>query len=658
MDKRLKELPWEEYKGMDEETYSISIFEPVIDGERVFIITFSLNPAYVPNAWQAPKKGMRYFCYKKSRQVFACDTEGRSKKEYLERGLWDDVWHAQLGEREKNRLDSVFGKVESVRSYSLANLDIWIRRVCAEMKIERRRMAGEIMKEEAALCPEELPEGLSAWIRQRILREDNVLVHKKGNVKGLCYACSREVEAIPPQRFRNNEYTHCPDCGTKVLCQRKGSDSWKADNVNNIVAIQKGLDGETVFFRQWSLLRDTTAKWESIEPYLLEVARYAIRGTKTASWLKERKANYYTNYDYEYLDEWAQCSDNRIYDGFYIFYDGGAKEALADTVMQYADLDGYLSEKGRYQNPIYFLEYFAKYPVTEFLWKAGYRGIVHQKIYGASKESANVIYWKRKKVKDCFKFPLHFLKIRPPEEWTLEDMRITQELWEKRREQLIPSELCAAIRLGKGVEDIKAALPYVSIQKVEKYLSGQVGKKEPAIQRQNAMRQICMTYRDYLRECGELGLQLTDKQVLFPPNLDAAHQRTMSQISFEKNKADKEQFAKQVERWESLAWEGVEYLIRPARKQKELQEEGRVLDHCVGGYIKSMAEGHTAIFFIRKKQEPDRPFFTLELDPNTKRMRQCRTLQNVSSEKDPAVSAFINEWMKKAVNKKAKRKTA
>ena len=45
--------------------------------------------------------------------------------------------------------------------------------------------------------------------------------------------------------------------------------------------------------------------------------------------------------------------------------------------MQYADLEGYLEERGHNRNPIYFLEYHAKYPVMEFLWKAGYRNIVH-----------------------------------------------------------------------------------------------------------------------------------------------------------------------------------------------------------------------------------------------------------------------------------------
>ena len=45
-------------------------------------------------------------------------------------------------------------------------------------------------------------------------------------------------------------------------------------------------------------------------------------------------------------------------------------------------------------------------------------------------------------------------------------------------------------------------------------------------------------------------------------------------------------------------------------------KEGRVLHHCVGAsdsYMKKMAEGKTWICFLRKKKEPDKPYYTLEI---------------------------------------------
>lgn len=74
----------------------------------------------------------------------------------------------------------------------------------------------------------------------------------------------------------------------------------------------------------------------------------------------------------------------------------------------------------------------------------------------------------------------------------------------------------------------------------------------------------------------------------------------MEQVKFERNKADQEKFQKAVEKLEKFAWSEGEFFIRPAREQMELTAEGKALHHCVGGYIKRMAEGETAIFLSAK----------------------------------------------------------
>ena len=64
-------------------------------------------------------------------------------------------------------------------------------------------------------------------------------------------------------------------------------------------------------------------------------------------------------------------------------------------------------------------------------------------------------------------------------------------------------------------------------------------------------------------------------------------------------------------------WENERYMIVPAAKCRELMEEGRTLHHCVGRddhYMKKMAEGRSWILFLRKKEAPDRPYYTIEVD--------------------------------------------
>ena len=68
-----------------------------------------------------------------------------------------------------------------------------------------------------------------------------------------------------------------------------------------------------------------------------------------------------------------------------------------------------------------------------------------------------------------------------------------------------------------------------------------------------------------------------------------------------------------------------------------------------------MAEGTTAIFFIREQSAPDRPYYTLELRDGV--VIQCRTTQNKSYTNDERVQGFVDAWVEKFVQKK-KKKTA
>ena len=362
------------------------------------------------------------------------------------------------------------------------------------------------------------------------------------------------------------------------------------------------------------------------------------------------------------LDEWTRWQDNRIYDGSYFFYPTGIEEALSGTAMQYADLEGYLEERGHNKNPIYFLEYHARYPVIEFLWKAGYRNIVHNRIFGMDRENRNAILWERKKLKECFKFPLRILKLMPPEEWSLNDIQRVNDLWEKYGGKVTDTEIRLVLQSKVDIQLWSRATTYANAGRILKYIKNQTDKRKEKNPDKRSISQndTAQAYRDYLQECEQLHLDLHDKEILFPKDLTAAHNRTMEQVKFEKNKADQEKFQKAVEKLEKFAWGEGEFFIRPAREQMELTAEGKALHHCVGGYIKRMAEGETAIFFLRKVSEPDKPFYTLELQK--KRVIQCRTEHNASYDRNPDVKNFVDMWMEKVVkkggNKKAKEAAA
>ncbi len=184
----------------------------------------------------------------------------------------------------------------------------------------------------------------------------------------------------------------------------------------------------------------------------------------------------------------------------------------------------------------------------------------------------------------------------------------------------------------------------------------------------NRQKSDWRTLRDYRRMAVEDGRDLTDNLVCWPRNLAASHQRQIAEREAIRNRKEAEKRAKeQAERkekfrerlvvLEELSFQRGGLLIRPCTDEAELIQEGKSLHHCVASYAKDHASGKTAILFIRKVEEPDKPFFTLEFDEKRQIVRQNRGLRNC--DRTPEVTAFEKawlDWLKKGNPKLPKKK--
>ena len=110
-----------------------------------------------------------------------------------------------------------------------------------------------------------------------------------------------------------------------------------------------------------------------------------------------------------------------------------------------------------------------------------------------------------------------------------------------------------------------------------------------------------------------------------------------------KEKLRKKDFEKRYKQLSRFIWEHDGILIRPACSAKELQDEGKALHHCVGGYAGKVVAGETAIFFIRRASAPDESWYTLELDENMLVVRQNRGLRNCDRTQE--IKDFEAAWL-------------
>ena len=188
-------------------------------------------------------------------------------------------------------------------------------------------------------------------------------------------------------------------------------------------------------------------------------------------------------------------------------------------------------------------------------------------------------------------------------------------------------------------------------------------KERPDI-REERLQNCAKDWLDYLAWCKELKYDLTNMFFYFPKNFKKVHDRTAAEYqavqdkkAAEKKRREEERIKREAEVMKKLLEEmlkenagidnaflikGKGLILRVPRDAQEIKNEGAALRHCVGTYVDRVAKGQTHIFFVRRVEEPDTPYFTMEY--NNGRVIQCRGSHNCGM--PASVKAFVAAFEK------------
>lgn len=168
----------------------------------------------------------------------------------------------------------------------------------------------------------------------------------------------------------------------------------------------------------------------------------------------------------------------------------------------------------------------------------------------------------------------------------------------------------------------------------------------------------------YIDWCKALNYNLDNMFIYMPKNFRKVHDRTAKEYqalqdkktaeeikkrevaakkAMEQTKKAMEEIFRQNEGTDAFSIKGKGLILIVPKSGDEIRAEGEALHHCVGGYVSKVAKGETNIFFIRKTDKPNEPYFTMEWKNNT--VVQCRGLRNCDM--PPDVKAFVNVFKKK-----------
>lgn len=533
------------------------------------------------------------------------------------------VWDSKEDEL---RADELLG------SYSVSG---WEDQVAWKKRNQAMQRKSERIAQEMMVVPK-VPERMYQWLDEEIF-PGNYLIKENGEYK--CTACAGTM---------NGKWTHgktviCPECGKEL----KVSTRWTEKKMTKPVVLlqvctmmvgRKYVERQMVAHAKWR----TDGKCIVMEEQLRALVPVGMNWGKL----------YYGEYKREPDEQefWDKNTNNRHFLES-LLYPYNLRDVLPEAGLEHTGILEMASagEKFNVNAAIIFSEVR---PWMEYIAKAGLThlasDITNEYRYVDTPKSIDE---KARKMKDLLRL----------------DGNRYQRLKRLKGGDIVLKWLQYEQKSGKKIDT--ETLIYLEKVKVhpeacEEILAaaGSVNRMAHYMQKQTVPpRKMLVTWVDYIRMAREEGMNEHDDIVRFPKDLRARHDELV-QIRTERNIQDrirmqKEKYSKLDEQIQEripdirhLFYEDDMYMIVPAAACIELEEEGRALHHCVGAstrYMEKMAQGTSWICFVRKKEELQKPWYTIEIDLQSGEILQAYTEYDRKTGYEK-IKKIIEKWGKRA----------
>ncbi|MCD8198219.1 MAG: PcfJ domain-containing protein [Lachnospiraceae bacterium] len=464
-----------------------------------------------------------------------------------------------------------------------------------------------------------VPDRMEQWADE-VVFPGNILFFQVGErwTAYSCTACGGRGKR--KKLWKHGEKTTCPKCGAEVTANRT---RMRRERKEKVILLQKyskkvtkkiGKTELAVEKLMWTERQFTaTCVWEQGEKKdirFCEDLRAVMPEGET--WGKVYY-NVGSEEEPEFWDKKGSCG--KCFRKAFLYPDNLA-EVLSCGGLERSGLD-ILARAGRKTSVNDFIITFRERPHLEYLIKAGLWKLTDDLLENTPwGMESNAIKEGGRSLRDALQLDgnrvnrmkqidgglntMYWLQYEKEMEDAGHPMRITQESLEYLDQKGISMRSCETILRAMG-----------SVNRMVNYMRRQKVKPD----------KLVTEWSDYLRMAEAEGMDASDDIVRFPKDLKLRHDQLVERINERKNEERFRKYDPQIrERLPEAAryyWQDDKYIIIPAGKRKELVQEGRALHHCVGAsdqYMRKMAEGESWILFLRKKEDMETPWYTVEIN--------------------------------------------
>ena len=167
-------------------------------------------------------------------------------------------------------------------------------------------------------------------------------------------------------------------------------------------------------------------------------------------------------------------------------------------------------------------------------------------------------------------------------------------------------------------------------------------------------------WRDYYKALRDLGEDMTNPALILPKDMHAMHDRMTQRLNdlreAERQREDERKragFMKWLDRLKPrYTFSACGLTMRPFESGRELVDEGRTLNICIGGYVNAYINNCAKILCaLRRAEEPDEPWRAVEFSTATGAVVQDRGFGNDRNGIPPGdarqIRAFWTAWNKR-----------
>lgn len=485
--------------------------------------------------------------------------------------------------------------------------------------------------------PKEISKRVCDYVRDVILLKSRYIftTREKGLQYGYCTHCTEKYRTVG---LKQNEKVACVKCGSMCVVKKSGlSRKYLVDRAHFVFYEKSAINPSAIIARSMYVCRDYSGSYHNVETRFSPSAMYLFEMGNSEMYEPYWGSN-----------EWRKSTS--ITSQYSSSYTGGyrsscpkawIKEAAAGTPFQYSTWEQYHET-----DSVKFFSLFSKYPCVEYLTKLEMKYFVSAKLNNGLTYSA--IDWRGKTLDKVLKLSKQRAKefIRSIGNVTNPlTLRLFQISCNEKSGHTLDQLETIADRFDNCWPLLQKLLKHTSLRRADGYVS-----KQQAVEKKHNRpcqpTHIMHTWRDYVADCKRLDLNLADDAILFPSDLHKAHQRTIQQIKYKEDEELNRRIRERKKMREKYTFKSDGFFIRAAHDSKELIGEGKALSHCVGSYAERYASGKCDILVIRRVSEPDKPYFTMEIQD--RKIMQCRGNRNCGMTDD--VQQFVDKFKELKLN--------